>query len=133
MLAYNAADETFVLSLTYRYWKTIRGDMKLEKKTQIPAATSGMEAPAQTAATRGMPPSPGRAIIATQESPVMVVPAAGTLATIPPQAAKPAQKEVKKAQRQISQNLSAIGNPKGFTMQPKKPAAGKPLAKRKSR
>lgn len=83
-LAYSSANETAVLSLTYRYWRTIRGDIKIGKQ-----ATG---APAKAAAA-----SQSRAITTTAESPMMVAPVAGAMATVPVQAAKPAPKEAKKA------------------------------------
>jgi len=91
-LAYNSAEETAVLPLTYRYWRTLRGDMK--------AAPSGTVAPAETAAAPA-PPSQSRAIMATPESgPVLVAPVAGAMATMPSQkpmatqpTAKPAAKK----------------------------------------
>ncbi len=96
LLAYRTADETVVLPLTYRYWRTIRGDIKLGK---TPAAASGTVAPAKTAAApaKGMPPSQSRAMITTVQSPVMVAPASGAMATVPLQVAKPAPKQAKKA------------------------------------
>ncbi|MDD5340489.1 MAG: hypothetical protein PHV13_04540 [Candidatus ainarchaeum sp.] len=72
-LVCNSTDEAVLLSMSYRYWKTIRGDIKLEKKAAKPAAA----------------PSEARAIMATPESPVMVAPAAGAMAMVP---------EAKKAQ-----------------------------------
>ncbi len=73
-VAYNAADETAGLSMEYRYWKTIRGDMRLEKK---PAAASGTGAPAKSAWA-----SESRAMTTTVESPMMVAPAAGAMAAV---------------------------------------------------
>jgi hypothetical protein len=101
-LVYNAVDETVLLSMSYRYWKTIRGDVKLEKK---PAAASGTGAPAKTAATpaKGVPPSQSRAMITTVESPVMVAPAAGAMAAVleSPGGARPKpEAPAKKAQPQ---------------------------------
>ncbi len=101
-LVYNAVNETVLLPLGYRYWKTIRGDIRLEKKPVAKpeaAAPSGTVAPAKTAAARasGTPPSEGRAIIATPESSqVMIAPAAGAMAVVASQV-KPEAKPAKKA------------------------------------
>lgn len=101
-LVLNATNDTVLLPLSYRYWRTIRGDISLEKRPamqQKPAAPPGAGAPAKTAATRvsGTQHSEGRAIMATPESSqVMIAPAAGAMAVVASQA-KPEAKPAKKA------------------------------------
>jgi hypothetical protein len=106
LLAYSTTDQTVLFSLTYRYWRTIRGDMA-GGNGPMAASTA---APAQTAApSGGMPPSQSRAIMTTVQSPVMVAPEPGPMATMPPQ--KPA-----------AQPMAKMPKPAAKKAPPKKPA-----------
>jgi hypothetical protein len=101
LLAYRTTGDTVLLPLSYRYWRTIRGDMKLEKKPA--AASTGAPAKAAAAPAKGMPPSQSRAIMATPESgQVMVAPVAGAMAAMPSQKPAAAQPTAKPAAKKAA-------------------------------
>jgi hypothetical protein len=92
IIAYNAADETACMSLAYRYWRFIRGDVKMQK----PQAKAGAPSQKQGAGTQLMVASqPGPMATVPEQTAVAVRPEPGApqVAGVPGQKAKAAPKK----------------------------------------